>query len=81
MEFLSNLHTDVKLLFVGAALALMAALLSGSKKKEHRYMAVFTILMVAAGYRIHQEGNTEQAADRGDQVMQSKRATGKNAAP
>jgi hypothetical protein len=63
MEFLSNLNTDVKLLFVGAALALVAALLSGSKKKEHRYMAVFTVLMVGAGYRIHQEGSRDASLE------------------
>jgi len=63
MEFLSNLHTDVKLLLVASALALFAALVSGSKRKEHRYMAVFAILMVVAGVRFKQEGEQDVAAD------------------
>ena len=63
MEFLSQLPTDVKLLLVGAALALLAALLSGSKKKEHRYVAIFTLLMVAAGYRFHTELGQASADD------------------
>lgn len=63
MEFLSQLPTDVKLLLVGAALALLAALLSGSKKKEHRYVAIFTLLMVAAGYRFHTEVGQAPADD------------------
>lgn len=79
MEFLGNLHTDVKLLLVGAALALVAALLSGSKRKEHRYMAIFTLLMVGAGYRIHQQGQ-EPGADTGVNTVQSKRAAGRTTA-
>lgn len=63
MEFLSQLPSDVKLLLVGAALALLAALLSGSKKKEHRYVAIFTLLMVAAGYRFHTELGPDSAED------------------
>ena len=65
MEFLSQLPADVKLLLVGAALALLAALLSGSKKKEHRYVAIFTLLMVAAGYRFHTEMGQEPGDDSG----------------
>jgi len=64
MDFLSNLHMDVKLLLVASALALLAALVSGSKKKEHRYMAVFTVLMVVAGLRFKQEGEQDLAAER-----------------
>jgi hypothetical protein len=64
MDFLSNLHVDVKLLLVASALALLAALVSGSKKKEHRYMAVFTVLMVVAGLRFKQEGEQDLAAER-----------------
>lgn len=64
MDFLSNLHVDVKLLLVASALALLAALVSGSKKKEHRYMAVFTVLMVVAGVRFKQEGEQDLAAER-----------------
>ena len=66
MEFLSNLHFDVKLLLVASALALLAALVSGSKKKEHRYMAVFTVLMVVAGVRFKQENEQDLAAATGD---------------
>ena len=64
MDFLRNLHVDVKLLLVASALALLAALVSGSKKKEHRYMAVFTVLMVVAGLRFKQEGEQDLAAER-----------------
>ena len=53
MEFLGNLHPDVKLLLVAGALALLGALFSGTKKNEHRYMALFTIVMLAAGWRFH----------------------------
>jgi len=61
MEFLSNLHTDVKLMLVAGALALMAALLSGTKKNEHRYMAVFTLIMLGAGYRFHVHERDDEA--------------------
>ena len=64
MEFLSSLHVDVKLLLVASALALFAALVSGSKKKEHRYMAVFTLLMVVAGVRFRQETDQDVASVR-----------------
>jgi hypothetical protein len=64
MEFLSSLHFDVKLLLVASALSLLAALVSGSKRKEHRYMAVFTVLMVVAGVRFKQENEQDLAADR-----------------
>jgi len=66
MDFLSNLHTDVKLLLVASALALFAALVSGSKKKEHRYMAMFALLMVVAGYRFRQEGVPDATPDQPD---------------
>lgn len=61
MEFLGTLQTDVKLLLVGSALALLAGLVTGSKKMEHRYMAVFTVLMVVAGWRFHVERQQELA--------------------
>lgn len=64
MEFLSNLHTDIKLLLVASALALFAALVSGNKKKEHRYMAVFAVLMVVAGVRFKHEDEQEAVTDR-----------------
>lgn len=55
MDFLSSLHTDVKLLLAGGALALLAALVSGTKVKEYQYIAVFAALMAGAGVRYHQE--------------------------
>jgi hypothetical protein len=61
MDFLSNLHTDVKLLLVAGALALMAALLSGTKRNEYRYMTVFTLVMLGAGYRFHVHEREDQA--------------------
>ena len=61
MEFLSNLHTDVKMLLVAGALALLAALLSGTKKNEHRYMALFTIIMLGTGYRFHVHEREDEA--------------------
>lgn len=61
MEFLSSLQLDVKLLLVGGALALLAGLVSGTKKNEHKYMAVFTVLMVIAGVRFHQHGAQDDA--------------------
>ena len=73
MDFLSSLNIDVKLLLVAAALALVAGLLSGTKKNEHRYLFVFTLLMVAAGVRFHQESNGgggEQARAGGTAVSQ-----------
>jgi hypothetical protein len=68
MDFLSNLHTDVKLLLVAGALSLLAALLSGSQRNEHRFMALFTVLMLAAGYRFY-------AHDSEDEAQQAARAT------
>jgi hypothetical protein len=64
MEFLSNLHMEIKLLLVASALALFAALVSGNKKKEHRYMALFAVLMVVAGVRLKHEDEQEVATDR-----------------
>jgi hypothetical protein len=61
MDFLSNLHTDVKLLLVAGALALLAALLSGTKRNEHRFVALFTLLMLGAGYRLHVHEREDQA--------------------
>lgn len=61
MDFLSNLHTDVKLLLVAGALALMAALLSGTKRNEHRYMTLFTILMLGCGYRFYAHEREDEA--------------------
>lgn len=77
MDFLSTLQMDVKLLLVGGALALLAALLSGSKRNEHRYIAVFALLMVGAGYRYHQETTTQEAASVGTTDM----AVNQKAAP
>ena len=73
MEFLSTLQTDVKLLLVAGALALLAALLSGTKKNEHRYMAVFTVVMLLAGYRFHvyeREGEAQATARANGTVVQ-----------
>jgi len=64
MDFLSNLHMDVKLLLVASALALLAALVSGSKKKEHRYMALFAVLMVTAGWRFQHQAEQDPAGER-----------------
>ena len=61
MEFLSTLHPDVKLLLVGGALALLAGLVSGTKRNEHRYMAVFVVLMVITGVRVHQHDAQDEA--------------------
>ncbi|MEJ8836376.1 hypothetical protein [Ramlibacter sp. AN1133] len=61
MEFLSNLHTDVKLLLVAGALALLAALLSGTKRNEYRYMALFTVVMLGAGYRFYAHEREDEA--------------------
>jgi hypothetical protein len=64
MDFLSNLHTDVKLLLVAGALALLAALLSATKKNEHRYIALFTIVMLGAGYRFYAHEREDEALAR-----------------
>jgi len=61
MEFLTTLHTDVKLLLVAGALALLAGLVSGSKRSEHRYLALFTVMMVIAGVRFHQHNAQDNA--------------------
>jgi len=63
MEFLSNLQTDVKLLLVVGALALLGALLSGTKRNEHRFIALFTVVMLAAGWRfqVYEKGTEIQA--------------------
>jgi hypothetical protein len=74
MDFLSNLHTDVKLLLVAGALALMAALLSGTKRNEHRYMTLFTILMLGCGYRFY-------AHEREDEALAQARASARAEAP
>lgn len=55
MEFLSTLPNDVKLLLAGGALALLGALMSGTKKNEHRYLAVFAVLLFVGAYRYAQE--------------------------
>lgn len=73
MEFLSNLHTDVKLLLVAGALALLAALLSASKRNEYRYMALFSIVMLGAGYRFYAH-EREDAALAQAQARESARA-------
>jgi len=61
MEFLSNLHTDVKLLLVAGALALLAALVSATKKNEYRYMTLFTLVMLGAGYRFYAHEREDEA--------------------
>ena len=61
MDFLSNLHTDVKLLLVAGALALLAALLSATRRNEFRYVALFTVVMLAAGYRFYAHEREDQA--------------------
>jgi hypothetical protein len=61
MEFLSNLHTDVKLLLVAGALALLAALVSATQKNEQRYMVLFTIVMLGAGYRFYMYEREDEA--------------------
>ena len=73
MEFLSSLHTDVKLLLVAGALALLAALLSATKRNEHRYIALFTIVMLGAGYRFYGHEREDEALARA-QVRASSRA-------
>lgn len=74
MEFLSNLHTDVKLLLVAGALALLAALLSATKRNEYRYMALFTVVMLGAGYRFY-------AHEREDEALAQARASARAEAP
>jgi hypothetical protein len=64
MDFLSNLHTDVKLLLVAGALALLAALLSATKRNEHRYMALFSIEMLGAAYRFYAHEREDEALAR-----------------
>jgi hypothetical protein len=76
MEFLASLHTDVKLLLVGGALALLAALLSDTKGKEYRYMAVFALCMGIAGVRYNQQ----QAQDIAEADQQTQRALAQPAA-
>jgi len=61
MDFLSTLHTDVRLLLLGSALALLAGLFSGTKKNEQRYLVLFTVLMVIAGLRFHYESRPDTA--------------------
>ena len=61
MDFLSNLHTDVKLLLVAGALSLLAALMSGTKRNEYRYMVVFTLVMLGAGYRFYAHEREDEA--------------------
>jgi hypothetical protein len=67
MEFLSTLQRDVQLLLVAGALALLAALLSATKKNEHRFVAVFSVVMLLAGYRfhVHQLEDEARAAAKG----------------
>ena len=62
MDFLSTLQWDVKLLLVAGALALLAGLFTGSKRNEHRYMALFTVLMIIAGVRFHLQNAQDVAA-------------------
>lgn len=62
MEFLNTLHYDVKLLLVAGALALLAGLVSGSKKGEYKYMTMFAILMAVAGWRYQVEQAQDLAA-------------------
>ena len=62
MDFLSTWPTDIRLLLVGSALALLAGLFTATKKNELRYLALFSVLMVIAGFRIHQENRQDEAA-------------------
>jgi hypothetical protein len=62
MEFFSTLHYDVKLLLVAGALALLAGLLTGSKRSEHRYMTLFAVVMLVAGWRFYEEQAQDVAA-------------------
>jgi hypothetical protein len=55
MDFLSTLHADVRMLLVAAALALLAGLVSGTKRKEQRYIAICALLLVVAGVRHYQQ--------------------------
>jgi hypothetical protein len=66
MDFLSNLHTDVKLLLVAGALALLAALVSGTKRNEAKYMALFTLVMLGAGYRFYAHEREDEALARAE---------------
>lgn len=59
MDFLSTFHADVRLLLMAGALALLAALVSGSKKNEYRYFAICTVLLLVAGVRHYQEENQD----------------------
>ncbi|HET8747631.1 MAG TPA: hypothetical protein VFM98_18680 [Ramlibacter sp.] len=76
MEFLSNLHTDVKLLLVAGALALLAALVSATKKNEYRYMTVFSLVMLAAGWRFYAHEREAEA-----QLQAETRASARAEAP
>ncbi|GAB3647697.1 hypothetical protein [Ramlibacter alkalitolerans] len=76
MEFLSNLQTDVKLLLVAGALALMAALLSATKRNEHRYMALFSIVMLGAAYRFYAHEREDEALARAQQRAEARAQAG-----
>ena len=79
MEFLSDLSTDVKLLLVAGALALLAALLSATKRNEHRYMALFTVVMLAAGWRFQAHERELELQPRGENtVVHSKGASARS---
>ena len=63
MEFLSTLHSDVKLLLVAGALALLAALLSATKRNEQRYITLFALVMLVAGYRFYAHEREDEAQE------------------
>jgi hypothetical protein len=79
MEFLSNLHTDVKLLLVAGALALLAALLSATKRNEHRYMALFSIVMLGAAYRFYAHEREDEAFARAQERASTRAEAGAHA--
>lgn len=79
MEFLSNLHTDVKLLLVAGALALLAALLSATKRNEHRYMALFSIVMLGAAYRFYAHEREDEALARAQERASARVEAGAHA--
>ena len=76
MEFLSDLSTDVKLLLVAGALALLAALLSATKRNEHRYMALFTVVMLAAGWRFQVHEREAQLQARNENAVVQPKGAG-----
>jgi len=79
MDFLNSLYPDVKWLLVAGALALLAGLVSGTKRNERRYLAVFTVFMAIAGVRYHQhtQQDLEDHAARTDAAVNRMKAGGR----